>query len=445
MVQLIVITLAATIPDFDVGIGVASIFALAQQYDTTTGRVNNLTANWSIFLLGWGSVLTVPLVRRYGRLPVLFWSQLLTLGFLVGCTFAPNLKTFAAMRCLAAFFGSCPLVTGLYVVTDMYPIHRQARNINIWALGFLASSSVSPFLFGFLVAKTSWRWSYGIGSIYSGLVLLLIVFFGRETLFDRGVKGLPPRPADSLIYRFETLVGVTGVKLAKYRVTWLETLSTPFKLIWRPHLLLILILEAVLYSFCIGIFVTNAVFLGSPRPFGFGFSQYAVAGAYATPIVGIVIGELIGHYANDAIMRITTRRNNGIFEAESRLWALYIGMPLYICGFVVLGAAFEKHLSVGAVVMGWGISLAALIVNTVPIYAYANDCFPKYQGEISALLSLARVLVGFGVPYFQVPWSIKHGAMQTLGCEAAIATGFFLLIVPALQLTGKTLRGRFSC
>lgn len=54
------------------------------------------------------------LVRRYGRLPVLFWSQarenprpvvpsrlirfgvqLLALGFLVGCTFAPNLKTFA--------------------------------------------------------------------------------------------------------------------------------------------------------------------------------------------------------------------------------------------------------------------------------------------------------------------------------------------------------------
>jgi len=42
-------------------------------------------------------------------------------------------------------------------------------------------------------------------------------------------------------------------------------------------------------------------------------------------------------------------------------------MPLYICGFIVLGAAFEKHLSVAAVVMGWGISLAALIVITVSI------------------------------------------------------------------------------
>jgi hypothetical protein len=36
--------------------------------------------------------------------------------------------------------------------------------------------------------------------------------------------------------------------------------------------------------------------------------------------VAVIIGEVIGHFANDAIMRITTSRNRGIFEAESRLW-----------------------------------------------------------------------------------------------------------------------------
>lgn len=51
--------------------------------------------------------------------------------------------------------------------------------------------------------------------------------------------------------------------------------------------------------------------------------------------------------------------------------------------------------------------------------AYANDCFPKHQGEISALLNLARTLGGFSVAYFQIPWATKHGALQTFGCEAA--------------------------
>ena len=36
--------------------------------------------------------------------------------------------------------------------------------------------------------------------------------------------------------------------------------------------------------------------------------------------VAVLIGELIGHFANDAIMHVTTRRNNGVFYAENRLW-----------------------------------------------------------------------------------------------------------------------------
>lgn len=50
-------------------------------------------------------------------------------------------------------------------------------------------------------------------------------------------------------------------------------------------------------------------------------------------------------------------------------------MPLYICGFVTLGAAFQKHLSVGAVIMGWGIAEVAVMINTVAIC----KPFPPFQ------------------------------------------------------------------
>ena len=59
---------------------------------------------------------------------------------------------------------------------------------------------------------------------------------------------------------------------------------------------------------------------------------------------------------------------------------------------------------------------------------------------MSALLNLARVLGGFSVTYFQVPWALKHGALQTFGCEAAVVAGLFLLVVPALQIKGRYLR-----
>ena len=67
-----------------------------------------------------------------------------------------------------------------------------------------------------------------------------------------------------------------------------------------------------------------------------------------------------------------------------------------------------------------------------------------FQGEISALLNLARSLGGFSVAYFQVDWVTKHGALQAFGAEAGIVAGLFVLIVPVLQIKGSYLRSRFS-
>jgi len=444
--QLFIITLAAIVPDFDSGIGIASIFALAKQYNTTTGVINNLTSNWSIFLLGWGGIFAVMLMRRFGRLPILFWSQVLALGFLVGCTFAPSLKTFTAMRCLTAIFGTCPQITGLYVVTDLYPFHLQARKLNIWTMGFIISPFVSPFAFGFLVARASWRWTYGIGSMYGAVVLFLITFFMDETMYDRKLANPRPekRPDSRILARIQTLVGITGFRMAKYRSSWKEIVFACLNIVWRPHLMGILWFEAMLFGFSIGINVTLAVFLGSPPPVGYGISQFGVAGTYGTPIVAVLIGEVLGRYFNDWVMRFSVRRNNGVFEAESRLWTCYIAIPLYICGFVLLGASLQNHMTIGGIIMGWGIAEVAVMINTVAVYAYCNDCFPRHQGEISALINLARTLGGFSVAYFQVPWATKHGALQTFGVEAAVVVGLFVLIVPALQLKGRYLRERFS-
>ena len=36
--------------------------------------------------------------------------------------------------------------------------------------------------------------------------------------------------------------------------------------------------------------------------------------------VAVIIGDLVAKFTNDAIMHVMTRRKNGVFEAESRLW-----------------------------------------------------------------------------------------------------------------------------
>ena len=146
-------------------------------------------------------------------------------------------------------------------------------------MGFLISPFLSPFAFGFLVARTR------SGFPFPGCVLLMIIylsagdghmelalctaywFFSSSSpsdvrrksvrlrngtlttlwvscrIYDRHVRNLPSRPTSGLRYRIETLVGITGVRMAKYRATWYEAVSAPFKLVWRPHFLSILVFE----------------------------------------------------------------------------------------------------------------------------------------------------------------------------------------------------------
>ncbi|GJE98654.1 MFS general substrate transporter [Phanerochaete sordida] len=444
-VQLALVTLAAVSPDFNVGIGIAGLRDIAQTFGVSTEKITSFTTSWAVFLLGWGGIFAVVLMQRYGRLPVLFWSQLAALGFLIGCAVAPNLATFAAMRFLTSFFCTVPQVTGLYVVSDIFPFHLQAHKLNIWVMGFIISPFFPPFALGYLVPRAGWRWAYGVGIIYNGIVVLLIALFGRETLFDRrDPDAYEHVPADTLGSRVRTLVGVTGARLARFRAGWRELVLCPLQLIWRPHLLSIMVYEGLLFGFSIGMNLTNSLFLGEPRPLGYGYSQDAIATIYITPIVSVVLGQVLGHFLNDFIVTRAIRRNGGVYEAESRLWTCVVALPIYVVGLVVSGAAFQEKLSVAAVVMGWGIREVAVMINTVAVYAYANDCFPRYPGEISGLLNLFRTLGGFAMPYFQTTWARKNGALQVFGCEAAIVAGMFFMIVPAVYYLGRQLRAKYS-
>ena len=72
-------------------------------------------------------------------------------------------------------------------------------------MGFIASPFMSPFLFGFLVARErcvivrhciyisdgalcSWRWAYGVATIYGCVVLVVIAFFMEETYVCAAIK-----------------------------------------------------------------------------------------------------------------------------------------------------------------------------------------------------------------------------------------------------------------
>ncbi|GAA6020608.1 hypothetical protein JCM8202_006321 [Rhodotorula sphaerocarpa] len=432
-IQLLCLTMASFVPDF-------------VKFDTTTTEINNLTSNWSIFLLGWGGICSVPLMKRYCRLPVLWWSQVLGLAFVIGAAVSPNLSTFAAMRCLTAFFSTAPQCVGLWTVADMFPFHLQARKANLWTMGFIVSPFVSPFLLGYMIEHTTWRDVYWVGVGYCAVVVLLLTFVMEETIYDRDLSPVPPRHATGFRYRFDTLVGITGARMAKYRPSLWAGCVSLWDVLWRPHAFACYVYIGWIFGCGIGINVTNAVFLGSPPPLGYGYKPVVIASMYATPIVAVILGELVGRFLNDALADRLIRRNSGVFLAEMRLWTIYLGMPFFIVGMCLLGVAYHEKLNIAAVVFGWGMAEFGILLITVTIYVYLANTFPQQQGETASLINLARVLGGFAIPFFQVPWSLAapSGTKVVFGMEAAVGAGLFLLFIVPLQIYGRRLRNRFQ-
>ncbi|KAF8608516.1 MFS general substrate transporter [Ceratobasidium sp. AG-I] len=438
---LAIISLATIIPDFSSSIGIASLFPLSKQFDTTVEHVNNLTSNWSIFLLGPGGVLAVILISSFGRLPVLFWSQVLGLGFLIGCTVAPSLSVFAAVRCLQSFFSTAPQVVGLYFIKDIFFWHQEARMVNVWTFSFVVSPFLGPFLFGFLVERQTWRWAYGIGCIYSGVVLILIALFLEEPMYDRKYYPAPTQTTRGLRRRIETLVGISGVKMYKYRVPILTAIWRPVETLLDPRILLSSLFMGVTFGWTIGINVTLVIFLQTPPPLGYGMNADQSSAMYLTPIVAAILGELVGHWLNDFFARQYIKRHHGVFRPEARLLMPYFGAFWATFGLITLGATLYHRLSIAGVIFGWGMLVFGIMSIVTSIYAYCSDLRPDRQGELSAILNWARVIGGFSVAYYQIPWAEHAGAQQVFGVEAAIVVGVTAIIIPVLQFGAPWFEG----
>lgn len=96
-------------------------------------------------------------------------------------------------------------------------------------------------------------------------------------MYDRTVKPIPEAPTKGLRARIETLVGLTGYRMAKYRSSWKEAIWSPFEVCWRPHVLSLLIFE-VWDSYSLAFFeiMTNAL-QGAIFGFGIGINVRVVS------------------------------------------------------------------------------------------------------------------------------------------------------------------------
>ncbi|KAB2577920.1 putative MFS-type transporter [Lasiodiplodia theobromae] len=174
--------LPSFLTDFGVTYGAVIFEQQAQTWDMSVAATAN-SISGALFMLGPGGIFAVPLTERFGRLPVLFWSQLAGLVLIIAATLSPTYAGFTAARTLQGLFVSAPQVIGLTFIHDMFFFHERTRKINIWCVSFLTGPVFAPVMSSLILSKIGWREDFAVLAEESGATISSLVVFEEELNF----------------------------------------------------------------------------------------------------------------------------------------------------------------------------------------------------------------------------------------------------------------------
>lgn len=418
--------------------------------------------SWHLYArAGWSpSGTTVPAIRKvwqlsryqassdvltiqYNRLPVLFWSQLLSLVVTIGATFAPGYASFTAMRTLQGFFGAAPQVIGLSIIHDMFFFHERTRKINIWAASFLIGPYLGPFISSLILLKLDWRPDFGVLAGFYAFSVLMVVIFGDETLFDRSTMVKLPvghrqpfqrrRPYRLSRHLTHLTVGIPMRRRCPNSPTLLTVFKHQCSLLVRPCLLIptaLFVTPVTMWT--IGMVSTISMFVLPPPPMGYGFSYVGLSMLYFAPMIGTMLAEFWGHWFNDVLARRYR-------QPEGRLTAVYPAAVIGAGGLILFGQTLQNHLSWVGLAFGWAMLCFCTLGCMTAISAYLLDCFPDHAALASAWVNFWRVVGGFAVVYFQIEWVHGSGPGTAFGYQAVIIAATTVTVF-ATQAWGRRWR-----
>ncbi|KAI9822715.1 MAG: hypothetical protein M1826_000419 [Phylliscum demangeonii] len=359
------------------------------------------TLGLSLFVLGLGlgPMVLAPLSEFYGRRPIYISALVFFLIWLIPSAVARNIETMLVARFLDGVAGSVFLSVAGGTVGDLFTAADLQPPMMIYT-GFTFLGPVfGPLLGGFINQFASWRWTFYVVMIWSGVMLIAICFV-PETYHPVCLR----RKAERL--RQETGDRRWRAPIEKH------SRSIPKTILWsiiRPFQLLTL--EPMCFSLCL----YSALLLGILYLF-FGAFALVFEGnhdfqPYQTGLsfLGIFTGMLAGIATYPLWQKIYGRLRAGReaaggepggSEPEYRLPSSIAGAVLVPIGLFVFGWTTYRSVPwivpiVGSAIFGMG----TLLVYT-GVFTFLVDAYPVYAASALAANSFARSCFAAAFPLF---------------------------------------------
>ena len=333
--------------------------------------------------LGVGCIFFIPFVHKYGRRPLYLFSS--TLQF-VACIWQARVNTagdIIGSNIISGLGGAISETVVQITIADLFFVHQHAT-MNGWYLLFTSIGAyLGPVASGYVVVSQGWRWTWWWCVIFLGVNLIAVIFFFEESKYipltvGRGTSWTAQTPHNverpnnlkepnaSLSPRDSKEAESAGaiertrseidpeIKLKTYRQRMALVTKTDGSIVhhfYQPVIVLFsfpaVAYTALTYGSTLAWFAimtsVQATYMLEPP---YNFSAIGIGLMNLPPFIGSFVGFFFGGWFNDVSILWLSKRNNGIFEPEMRLWVALPAAVIVPAGILMFGLGLAHVCSV---------------------------------------------------------------------------------------------------
>lgn len=385
-------------------------------------------------------------------------------------------------------------------ISDTFFQHQLGSRLTLYILATSVGTYLGPLIAGFMTGASdySFRWVGWTAAIIYGVLILAVIFGFEETYFDRSkylgtisnkgtaVNSPSINEFDEKSKKKENPVTTTTTTTmleddhnedlaseGEQNDTILANVmdagqNDPPKSYWQSVRIITPAsnikgygfkqyfkqLKSILRVFCFPPVILSGLMWGAQDAFltfylttdddqwssdPYNYSNNAIAIMNVPTLIGAVIGCVYAGTLSDWFVLFLAKRNNGVLEAEFRLWFVFLAAIISPVGLLLFGIGTAKewswpapYVGLGFIGFGWGCA------GDISM-AYLMDAYPEMVIEGMVGVSMINNLIGCIFTFACSPWLAAQGTQGTYIVLAVIDFVVMMLCVPML-IWGKKCR-----
>jgi MFS family permease len=342
-----------------------------------------------------GPLLLGPLSEIFGRVIVLHSSNLMFLVFNTLCAISRTKGELIAFRVLSGFGASATFALYGGILNDCWIKEERGKGYAIANFIPLLAPALGPLAASAMLGKLSWRWCFGMTSIFDAIVAVIGLVFLRESyepvILARRVMRMRKETGNMSLHTKAETETMSVRQLLRKNILRAVTLLVGEPLVWLQTLWSTAAFGTLYIFLSVFPFVWTDLYGDNITIAGLHYLFYGF---------GLMVGTQLGSFWADRIYLRLKRATNDRGRAEFRLPLSILCSILYPATLLLFGWTAEKRVHWAVPSIATFFFGMAYVVAGQNLVAYNIECYETHAASAGAAVNFTRSIAAFGFPLF---------------------------------------------